>query len=113
MGDDDPIVYADPNQPHPWANKTADEIVAEMVKLMDGFKVRIPDPTVTLGPITDEDRRLRRIEFTVTLPPWFFLDLPKDQEWDVRAEVPRCDCGALKAKTTHADWCSTKGGPRT
>jgi hypothetical protein len=22
-----------------------------------------------------------------------------------------CDCGALKAKTTHAPWCSTKKAP--
>ncbi len=23
-------------------------------------------------------------------------------------EKPKCDCGAEKCKTTHADWCSTK-----
>lgn len=27
----------------------------------------------------------------------------------LQAAVKHCDCGAVKAKTTHANWCSTNG----
>ncbi len=47
------------------------------------------------------------------LPAAPFINVPKGQVWEVKVKTlpPKCDCGALKANTTHADYCSTRGNP--
>jgi hypothetical protein len=94
------VIYADPSQPHPWGNKTATEIMKEMCELLDSFKVKVPDPRPDPFDLTVPLSRAPGYSLPI------YLDLIVDTE-------PTCDCGADKAKTTHADWCSTKGGPRT
>jgi hypothetical protein len=59
---------------------------------------------LTVKPEEPGDRHLRSVEWTMTLPVWRWPIYVLDLE-------PACDCGAEKAKTTHADWCSTKGKP--
>jgi hypothetical protein len=108
-------IYADPSQPHPWANKTAAEILKEMSELLDLFKVKIPDPVypdLKPGPLLIlEPFEAPRFEWpTLSKAPGHMLPVYAALVMD---EAPACDCGADKAKTTHADWCSTKGGTRT
>ncbi len=83
---DDDVIYYNPQAPHPWANKTAEEILADMNKLFDEILRTGPTP----------------------IP---FQDLPDPAE----AAIPtmrqlKCDCGAEKAKTPHVDWCTLRGG---
>jgi hypothetical protein len=103
---EDGTIYADPNQPHPWANKTAAEIVDEMTKLLDSFKVKIPDPRP--DPFDWFWPLCKAPGYSL---PFYANLIVADHQGPPCA--PACDCGAAKAKTTHADWCSTKGGPGT
>lgn len=80
-----------------WKVRAAPDLTVRVLRFGDGIVYYMRD-TGTL------DRQAEKVFRYCFVPP-----LGAQPSVVPPAHSPICDCGALKAKTTHANWCSTGG----